>query len=99
MEIELQSLISNKMGKCLAIIMKVTFHRKKIAIVSRKTANLREKLAGSTTNRLSKKKYLLTQQFFRQSLPIQIQFSHNVVHITNPNFLWISNPCMPFECI
>ena len=38
------------MGKCLAIIMKVTFHRKKIAIVSQKTS----KLAGSTTNRLSK---------------------------------------------
>ena len=36
MGIELQSLIANKMGKCLAIIMKVTFHRKKIAIVSRK---------------------------------------------------------------
>ena len=39
MEIELQSLITNEMGKCLAIIMKVTFHRKKIAIVSRKTSN------------------------------------------------------------
>ena len=39
MEIELQSLIANKMGKCLAIIMKVTFHRKKIAIASRKTSN------------------------------------------------------------
>ena len=39
MEIELQSLIANKMGKCLAIIMKVTFHRKKIAIVSRITSN------------------------------------------------------------
>ena len=30
-------LIANKMGQCLAMIMKVTFHRKKIAIVSRKT--------------------------------------------------------------
>ena len=27
------------MGRYLAIIMKVTFHRKKIAIVSRKTSN------------------------------------------------------------
>ena len=34
MEIELQSLIANKMRECLAIIMKVTFHRKKIAVVS-----------------------------------------------------------------
>ena len=39
MEIELQSLIANKMGKCLDIIMKVTFHSKKIAIVSRKPSN------------------------------------------------------------
>ena len=40
MEIELQSLIANKIGKCLAIIlMKVTFHRKKIDIVSQKTSN------------------------------------------------------------
>ena len=38
-EIELQSLIANKMGNSLAIIMKVTFHRKKIAIVSRKKSN------------------------------------------------------------
>ena len=37
MEIELKSLIANKMGKCLAIIMKITFHRNKIAIVSRIT--------------------------------------------------------------
>ena len=43
MEIELQSLIANKMVKCLAIIMKVTFHRKEIAIVSRKTSNFAEK--------------------------------------------------------
>ena len=98
MEIELQSLIANKMGKCLAIILKVTFHRKKIANVSRKTSNFARK-ASWIDHRLSKKKYLLIQQFFRQSLPIQIQFSHTVVHITNPNFLWISNPCMPFECI
>ena len=69
------------------------------AIVSEKHQILREKPAGSTTNRLSKKKYLPTRQFFRQSLPIQIQFSHHVVYITNPNFLWILNPCMPFECI
>ena len=43
MEIELQSLIANKIGKSLAIIMKVTFHRKKIAIVSRKTSNFQKK--------------------------------------------------------
>ena len=43
MEIELQSLIANKMVKCLAIIMKVTFHRKEIAIVSRKTSNFARK--------------------------------------------------------
>ena len=39
MEIELQSLIANKMGKCLAIIVKALFHMKKIAIVSQKTSN------------------------------------------------------------
>ena len=39
MEIELQSLISNKMDKFLARIMKITYFRKKIAIVSRKTSN------------------------------------------------------------
>ena len=39
MEIELQSLIANKIGKFHAIIMKITFYRKKIAILSRKTSN------------------------------------------------------------
>ena len=39
MEIELQSLIANKMGKFLAIIMKITIYRKKIAILSRKTSD------------------------------------------------------------
>ena len=41
MEIELQSLIANKMGKFLAIIMNIRFYRKKIAIVHvfRKTSN------------------------------------------------------------
>ena len=34
----MQSLIANKMGKCLVTIIKVTFHRKKIAIVSPKTS-------------------------------------------------------------
>ena len=38
-EIELQSLIAKKMGKCLVIIMKIKFYRKKKAIVSRKTSN------------------------------------------------------------
>ena len=35
-KIELQSLIANKIGKFLAIIMNITFYRKKIAIVSQK---------------------------------------------------------------
>ena len=39
MDIELQSLIANKMGKFLVVIMKITFYRKKIAILSRKTSN------------------------------------------------------------
>ena len=43
MEIELQGLIANKMGICLAIIMKVTIHRMKIAIVSQKISNFAKK--------------------------------------------------------
>ena len=39
MEIERQNLFANKMGKFLAMIMKITFYRKKIAILSRKTSN------------------------------------------------------------
>ena len=39
MEIELQSLIANKMGTFLAIIMEITFYRKEIAIVSPRTSN------------------------------------------------------------
>ena len=62
-EIELQSLIANKMGKFLAIIMKITFYRKKIAILSRKTSNFEIK-ASWIDHRLLKRKYLLTQQFF-----------------------------------
>ena len=47
MEIELQSLIANKIGKCVAILIKVTFHRKKIAIVSQKTSSFAIKASWS----------------------------------------------------
>ena len=49
-EIELQSLIANKMGTFLAIVMKITFHRKEIAIVSWKTSNFAKKKKASWLN-------------------------------------------------
>ena len=48
------------MDNCIAVVTKITFDRKKLVIV---ISNFATKPTGSTTKRLSKRKYLLIQQF------------------------------------
>ena len=42
-EIKLQRLTANKIGKFIAIIMNITFYRKKVPIVSQKASNFATK--------------------------------------------------------
>ena len=63
-EIELISLIANKTGKFHAIIMQITFYRKKIAIVSQKTSNFAMKADWIDQNRLFKEEIFADSAIF-----------------------------------